>query len=130
MLKRIFFIIVLLLFLVGGEIYGQQNNGENIPLIYSDSLSWMYGKRVQSFSMNDKKITGALFSNYGLAPGINFLRPSCFSPVTPDFYSRNLSFFCRTEMRFEKATSIPLRFRLGSLQYTDYLEKKPNAVLR
>lgn len=48
--------------------------------------------------------------------------------LTADFYTRNFGFFCKKELQFERATRIPLRFRLGSLQYNDYLEQKPNAV--
>jgi hypothetical protein len=47
--------------------------------------------------------------------------------IKPDFYVKNLGFFCRKEWQIEKSTSIPFRFRLGSLEYTNYLEQKPNA---
>ncbi|MBK8785637.1 MAG: hypothetical protein IPN43_03830 [Chitinophagaceae bacterium] len=48
------------------------------------------------------------------------------SIIAADFYTCNFGFFCKKELQFEKATKIPLRFRLGSLQYNDYLEVKPN----
>ncbi len=50
-----------------------------------------------------------------------------FYMLGKNLYSQQLSFFCRKELQFEKKTSIPLRFRIGSLDYTNYLEQKPNA---
>ena len=43
-----------------------------------------------------------------------------------DYYD-HLGAGCKAEFKLEKATKIPFRFRLGSLQQTDYLEQKPNA---
>jgi hypothetical protein len=36
----------------------------------------------------------------------------------------NLAFFCKIEVKMEKASSFPVKFRLGSVPYVDYLEQK------
>jgi len=35
-----------------------------------------------------------------------------------------LAFFCRLEVKLEEAAGLPVRFRLGSVDYVDYLEGK------
>ena len=59
---------------------------------------------------------------------LNHISTISCSIVGADYYTQNFGFFCKKELGFEKATKIPLRFRLGSLQYNDYLERKPNSV--
>jgi hypothetical protein len=49
------------------------------------------------------------------------------SIIDPHFYVNNLGFFCKKELKFEAATGIPFKFRLGSLQYCDRMEGKKNA---
>lgn len=65
-----------------------------------------------------KKITDSIVQ------GNMYVSPSML--VSPTFYSSNLAFFCRQEIKFEKITKIPLKFRLGSVQQVDYLEGKNN----
>jgi hypothetical protein len=45
-----------------------------------------------------------------------------------NFYYNCLGFFCKQEIKIAKLTNFkfPVAFRLGSLQYVNYLEGKPN----
>ena len=47
--------------------------------------------------------------------------------VDPRFYINNLGFFCKQELKFQAVTRVPIKFRLGSVQYCDRMEGKKNA---
>lgn len=44
--------------------------------------------------------------------------------IRKDAYLTNLAFFCKQELKIEKALRVPLRFRVGSLADCNFLEGK------
>lgn len=59
------------------------------------------------------------------APGSSFTNiENLKAPVSANFSTCTYGFFCREELKIEKATKMPIRFRLGSLEQCNYYEGK------
>ncbi len=117
MAQRIFWVVVVLLFPFNREIFAQQKIVEKnfaVPsfLGASDSLCLL-----------PTRPDLAIFPAKKIIPIPSFFQKP-LQPVAPSFYINSLSFICRQEWKFQKNTGIPLRIRLGSLEYVDRIEGK------
>lgn len=123
--KILFFCMIF----VAGGVFGQNYAAIRVldTDIFNVKLSYLAGNNItfQNYfqqsknKIQEKRVSGpkALVYKSALSPSI----------IAADFYTCNFGFFCKKELRFEKATKILLRFRLGTLQYNDYMEGKPNS---
>lgn len=46
------------------------------------------------------------------------------SSLPGSYYAKQLPFFCSRELKMEKAVGVPVKFRLGTVEYCDKLEGK------
>jgi hypothetical protein len=133
MAERFFCLVVVLIFLSFGEFFGQLKPVEKF--FKKDSTNY-FGKYTADFRQNNVKLSDTLngrpvnntLFNSTIFTHKHLANILLINPLQKTSYQQPLSFFCRKEWQFEKATAIPLRIRLGSLEYTNYLEQKPNAL--
>jgi hypothetical protein len=134
MLQRHFLFLVVCLLMFCAKIIGQKNPQNFRDFITCKTL------RVSNLHLAVPETESILPRDMPL--NTNFRRsadltipaiPGHFSLVaqpvlTSSFYCNSLGFFCKKELQLEKITSLPVRLRLGSVDYVNYLEQKPNTV--
>ncbi len=113
-------IILLFLVLGGSLVVKAQQASILLPIAYSlkDSV------KLPEIAKKNLLIPGEIVIN----PLAGFRIPAPSTGATgmirPDYFTRQWGIFCEGEWRIEKRTGIPLRVRLGSLEYVDRLEGK------
>jgi hypothetical protein len=123
MLERLVVFVVVLILFFNGEIFSQTKvQNINIQANYSPLLDRFVVNHNSPKSFQ-KKSFDFLIKSYQ-----NPLKISIQQAIPVSLYCDRLGFICRKEMEFQKITSIPLRIRLGSLDYVNYLEQKPNSL--
>lgn len=109
-MQRFLKILVVLILGFSTKSFGQS---KALSILRSDSIQTLNGNKILASS---------------IAPSTQKIKFSPFqgssAPIKPNFYTQNLAFFCRQELKFEQKTGIPLRIRLGSVDYTDKMEGK------
>ncbi|MBP7556321.1 MAG: hypothetical protein KA821_08660 [Chitinophagaceae bacterium] len=121
MAQRIFLVVVVLVFPFSGEIFAQQKVVEKN---FTAASFLSASRKMDSLPVRPSR---AFFPAKKSVAIPSFFQKK-LQPVAPSFYISNLSFVCRQEWQFQKTTGIPLRIRLGSLEYVDRLEGKRNFI--
>lgn len=122
MRQRVNIFLVVLLLMFSGKIYGQQN-----PVITIRDAAWLsiYSpERGYSFK---SKFTSQSPVLPDVAPGL-VPRFTLLNVTNGCSYVGSLGFFCKKELQLDKLTPIPVRIRLGSLEYVNWMEQKPNVT--
>jgi hypothetical protein len=120
--RKLSFIVALLLLSFSGPLLAQSSD-RPVPRFLSE-------KPIQFLLKSSPGLGSPVFEPvnrfsahpFVAAPGPALLPGFLLSPA--DYCATHMGFICKKEWEFEKAYHLPLRFRLGSLDYVNYLEGK------
>ncbi len=112
-------LILLGILLVG---YCSNSFSQKASLRFSTKMAQTFQRSLHTdFSKNYKQASWRYFRQ------LPILSESPYYSTIPEIYDyQALAFFCKVEVKLEKAVSFPIKFRLGDVQYVDRLEGKIN----
>ena len=121
--QRVYQILVVFMLILPARIFSQQQ----MPLFAQKIPHINLPGNCKANKNYNNSYTNYPFINNEVARAIT-LSPFPFrmEVIKTNFTTPNLPFFCKKEFQFEKSTSVPLRLRLGSLDYVNKLEGKEN----
>ena len=128
--QRVYQFLVVLLILIPAKIFSQQQ----LPRVGHKSPHKYKFLDIREPLSSDKDFISAIFlESRNLQVSLDVRQKFSYSSdiriVNPGFTLQNLPFFCEKEIQIEKATLIPFRFRLGSLEQVNQIEGKEKPVL-
>lgn len=70
------------------------------------------------------KVTSSVPKYFSYQPNFPPIFNNKLKVIPATYYTDKWSYFCDKEWKLEKSTGVPFKFRLGSVEQTDYLEGK------
>jgi hypothetical protein len=140
MAKRFYSFIVVFLLIFPSPIISQQERIENnIKKTKSQLVTLLSGNQLTSGIQGTVFREKIIFKNFFHTSRLTVpfdqssekmykIMPVVLTPVPISFYSTHIGFICQQESKLEKWSPVPFRFRLGSPEYVNWMEQKPNAV--
>ena len=115
MVQRVSGFLVVFLLMFFGSMNGQESLAPGLN---------SFGLKTPHYQTNVKPFQSRFSKNTWTPVPLSFASPRINLLNLPDAsnYVRNLGFFCKQELRLDKVTGVPVRFRLGSKEYVDHLE--------
>jgi len=102
-----------------------------ITLVHAQTATPLTGKSLGALKqMNQKESKPKLFSTplliFPTSTNAPITNKSTIAtiPIPLAYAYKDLALFCKLEVKMEKVVKIPVKFRLGSVDYVDWLEGK------
>jgi len=122
--RKISFIVVWVILLLTARADAQGKVWTSDKKVIVTNLDWNAPKLLTSFMPNTETLIPKVFSTQETG---NWVTAHGYIPQDMPgsvYYNEHTGFMCKKEWELEKTAHLPLRFRLGSLEYCNFLEGK------